>query len=44
MTSKISAFLNFEILGMFLNTLIAYGIYFSEDSGDLQFPIKMQLS
>ena len=37
-------FLNFEILGLFVNTLTADENYPFGDSGDLQLPIKMQLS
>ena len=43
MTWKVSPLLNFEILGVFVKTLTADGKYFFGDSGDLQFPIQMQL-
>ena len=44
MTLKISPLVNFENLGVFVNTLTAYENYSFGDSGDLQFPIQMQLS
>ena len=44
MTLKISPLLNFEILGVFVNTLTADENYRFQDSGDLLFPIQMQLS
>ena len=44
MTCKISALLKYEILGVFLNTLTNDENYPFGDSGDLQFPIQMELS
>ena len=44
MTPKKSLSLNLEILGVFVNTLTAYENYPFGDSGDLQFPIQIQLS
>ena len=44
MTWKISLLLNFEILGVFVNILTTDENYPFGDSGDLQFPIQMQLS
>ena len=43
MTWKLSPLLNFEILGVFVNTLTADENYPFQDSGDLQFSIQMQL-
>ena len=44
MTEKISLLSNFDILVMFVNTLTADENYPFGDSGDLQFPVEMQLS
>ena len=41
---KICLLLNFEILELFVNTFSAEDNYTFGDSGDLQFPIQMQLS
>ena len=41
---KICLLLNFEILGLFVNIFSADDNYTFGDSGDLQFPIQMQLS
>ena len=43
MSRKISSLLNFEILGVFVNTLTAKQNYTHGESGDLQFPIPMQI-
>ena len=43
MTCKISPLLKYEILGVFVNTLTHDENYPFGDSGDLQFPIQMQL-
>ena len=40
---KISPWLKFKILGVFVNTLTADNKYPVRDCGDLQFPIQMQL-
>ena len=42
-TWKLSPLLNFEIFGVFVNTLTADENYSFQDSGDLQFSIQMQL-
>ena len=44
MTWKISSLWNLEILMVFVNPLTADDNYPFGDSGDLQFPIQMQLS
>ena len=44
MISKISPLLNFEMLGVFVNTLTDDENYPFGDSGDLQSCIQMQLS
>ena len=44
MISKISPLLNFEMLGVFVNTLTDDENYPLGDSADLQFRIQMQLS
>ena len=40
---EISSLLNFEVLGVFVNTLTADENYPFGESGDLQSPIEMQL-
>ena len=44
MTRKISPLLNFEVLEVFVNTLIADENYPFGDCENLKFPIQMQLS
>ena len=44
MTWEISPLSNLEILGVFVHTLTADENYPFGDSGDLQFPIQIQLS
>ena len=44
MISKISLLLKFEVLALFVNTLIADDKYPVRDCESLQFPIQMQLS
>ena len=43
MIFKISALWEFEILGVFVNTLAAHDKYPVRDCGNLNFPIQMQL-
>ena len=44
MISKISPLLNFQVLGVFVNSLTADDKYPFRDRENLQFPIQMQLS
>ena len=44
MICNLSPSLNFEILGVFFNTLTADENYPVQDCENLQFPIQMQLS
>ena len=44
MTWEISPLLNFQMLGVFVNTLTADENYPFGDSGNLKFTIQMQLS
>ena len=44
MIRKTSPLLNFEILGVFVNTLTADDKYSFRDCVNLQFPIQIQLS
>ena len=44
MISKISPLLNFQVLGVFANSLTADDKYPFRDCENLQFPVQMQLS
>ena len=44
MTWKMSPLLNFEIMGVFVNTMIADENYPFGDCGNLHFPIQIQFS